>query len=78
MAGYIDDIYVSGLSKRRTYYLRRGHHLYGVKICHKHRMPLMKIIKDRKGMAERFEPVTGFDLEEQAKYAKFADETAEG
>ena len=34
----------------------------------------MKIIKDRKGMAERFEPVTGFDLEEQVKYAKFADE----
>ena len=25
-------------------------------------------------MAERFEPVTGFDLEEQVKYAKFADE----
>lgn len=74
MAGYIDDIYVCPDCLKEGHYLRRGHHLYGVKICHKHRMPLMKIIKDRKGMAERFEPVTGFDLEEQVKYAKFADE----
>lgn len=74
MAGYIDDIYVCPDCLKEGHYLRRGHHLYGVKICHKHRTPLMKIIRDRKGTAERFEPVTGFDLEEQVKYAKFADE----
>ena len=50
MAGYIDDIYVCPDCLKEGHYLRRGHHLYGVKACHKHRKPLMKIIKNRKGM----------------------------
>ena len=76
-AGYVDEFHICPECMKEGEHLRRSHHIYGVKVCHKHHIPLVKIKNNKKAGYTPLEELTVVDIDEQVRYSRFVHDLME-